>query len=173
VGVMEPTEVITALVALYGAVLSTSTAIVAGYLAYCRWREKRPDITVSISTGARHGTEYVYIDAANSGERAVVIDSKGFLLPEEKTRFTPSDYGADFIEPYELPLEHGCKWHVALNSLADELKSMGLSGELQVIGFYEDQVGRTYKSKPFKFDVDTATLIGQHGRAIALMGGQE
>ncbi|NIN66193.1 MAG: hypothetical protein GTO63_16165 [Anaerolineae bacterium] len=144
----------TAIVALYGAVLSTCTAVVSGYLAYCRWREKRPDIRVSISMGVRYDTEYVFVDASNPGERAVVIRSKGFFLPKRKERFVPRDYGADFVEPCELLLEHSRQWRVAASSLADELRSMGLSGEVQLVGFYEDQVGRTYKSKPFKFDVD-------------------
>jgi hypothetical protein len=43
---------------------------------------------------------------------------------------------------------------MAASTLAQRLRSMGIAGQMRVIGFYEDQVGRTYKSQPFKFDVD-------------------
>jgi hypothetical protein len=43
---------------------------------------------------------------------------------------------------------------MAAGSLAQRLRAMGFAGQARVIGFYEDQVGRTYQSQPFKFDVD-------------------
>lgn len=150
------TDMVTALVALYGAVVSTATAVVAGYLAYCRWREKKPSIKVEVSMGVDHGIERVFVWASNAGERGVVLSSKGFVVPGHKQPIRPrsGDYGANFREPYELLLEHRCQWHMPASTLAERLRSMGFAGQVKVIGFYEDQVGRTYKSQPFKFDVD-------------------
>jgi hypothetical protein len=149
------TDIVTALVALYGSALSTATAGVAGYLAYCQWREKRIAIKVEVSMGVGNGIDRVFVEASNRGQRGVVLASKGFVVPGHRQPIRPRwGDSPDFREPYELLLEHRCQWQMAASSLAKRLRSLGVAGQARVIGFYEDQVGRTYKSRPFKFDVD-------------------
>jgi hypothetical protein len=148
-------DIVTALVALYGSALSTATAAVAGYLAYCQWSEKRIGIKVEVFMGVGHGIERVFVEASNRGQTGVVLASKGFVVPGLKQPIRPRwGDSSDFREPYELLLEHRCQWQMAASSLAKRLRSMGVAGQARVIGFYEDQVGRTYKSQPFRFDVD-------------------
>ena len=148
-------DIVTALVALYGSALSTATAVVAGYLAYCQWRERRIAIKVEVFMGMGQGMERVFVEASNRSQRGLVIASKGFVVPGHKQPIRPRwGDSPDFREPYELLLEHRCQWQMAAGSLAQRLRAMGFAGQARVIGFYEDQVGRTYQSQPFKFDVD-------------------
>lgn len=148
-------DIVIALVALYGSALSTATAIAAGYLAYCQWREKRTGIKVEVFMGVGYGVERVFVEASNRTKRGVLLASKGFIVPGHKQPIRPRWVDSpDFREPYELLLEHRCQWEMAASSLAKRLTSMGVAGEARLIGFYEDQVGRTYQSQPFKFDVD-------------------
>lgn len=37
---------------------------------------------------------------------------------------------------------------------AKDLKHMGYTGEIELIGFYGDELDRIYKSKPWKFNID-------------------
>jgi len=43
---------------------------------------------------------------------------------------------------------------VRANVLAKELKKAGFSGRIALRGFYGSAVGRMYRSRRFKFDVD-------------------
>jgi hypothetical protein len=168
-------DIVTALVALYGAALFTATAFVAGYLAYRRWGEKEPSIKVEVSMGVGQGIERVFVEASNPGRRGVVLASKGFVVPGHKQPIRPRwGDSPDFREPYELLLEHRCQWQMAASTLARRLRSMGIAGQVRVIGFYEDQVGRTYKSQPFKFDVDHYGRLPMEGVfAVAAKAGPQ
>jgi hypothetical protein len=148
-------DIVTALVALCGSALWIATAVVAGYFACRQLRERNTGIKVEVFMGVGNGIERVFVEASNRGQRGVVLASKGFVVPGHKRPIRPRWADSPgFREPYELLLEHRCQWQMAASTLAQRLRSMGIAGQMRVIGFYEDQVGRTYKSQPFKFDVD-------------------
>ena len=150
------TEIITALVAVYGALLST-------YIALREWKGRSPNIKVNLSMGfyylgASVSDAQVSLDASNPGEKAVSLSSLGLILPD-KTRVAFMEDESHVTFPYKILPESSCKVWWDARGLAHGLRSMGFSGELKLVGFYGDEVGRTYESKPFEFD----TAFGEGG----------
>jgi hypothetical protein len=149
---MDSGDIITALLAMYGAILSTIVAI-------RDWRARRPKIAVKTSWGlldlGRGNTSdaMLFVQATNPGQKPVTLSSVGFVLPSQERVFLKEPHGSMRI-PCELASESACQVWIGAGELAQLLRSHGFSGTLRLIGFYNDQVGRTHKSKPFKFDVD-------------------
>ena len=142
-------------IAIYGALLAT---VVAVYNGVSEWRARRPNVKVEVSMGfltlgASLSDAMVFIEASNPGQKAIILSSVGFLLPMIGKLFLPGARG-DVRLPSELSPESGCRVWIEARECTRQLRHMGLSGEVKIIGFYNDQVGRTYQSKPFKFDVD-------------------
>jgi len=145
-------------IAIYGALLATAVAV---YNGVSEWRARRPNVKVKVSLGlltfpAGPSDAMIIIEASNPGHKAVTLSSVGFLLPTIGKVFIPGARG-DVTLPCELSPESGCRVWIEARECTTRLRQMGLSGEVRIIGFYYDQVGRTYKSKPFKFDVDEWT----------------
>ena len=147
------TDIITALVAAYGSILATYTAI-------ARWREKRARINVKISLGfiTQRSTgpsePMVILSASNSGSKAITLSSWGLVLPNRTHLSFPYPLGSDVRFPHELSPETSCRVWVAAKETARVMRAEGYSDKAKVVGFYRDQVDRTYKSKPFEFDVE-------------------
>lgn len=155
---MDSTDIITALVALYGAILSTVVAV-------REWRAKRPRIRVKTSMGfldlARGNVSdaMVFVEAANPGQKPVTLSSVGFILPFKGKVFLRQPQGSVRI-PCELAPESACQVWINARELGQLLRSHGFSGKLKLVGFYGDQVGRTHKSKAFEVDADFGTAGG-------------
>jgi len=149
---MDSTDIITALVALYGAILSTVVAV-------REWKAKRPKIKVKTSMGfldlgrGNLSDAMVFVEAANPGQREVTLSSVGFILPLQRKVFLRQPQGSVRI-PCELAPESSCQVWIDARELAALLRSNGFSGTLKLVGFYGDQVGRTHKSKAFEVDAD-------------------
>lgn len=148
------TDIITALVAAYGSILATYTAV-------ARWREKRARINVKISLGlitqgslSDSSEPRVILSASNPGSKAITLSSWDFALPNGKHLASPNKWGADGQLPHELAPETSYRVWVEAKELAREMKTEGYSDKAKIVGFYRDQVGRTHKSKPFEFDVE-------------------
>jgi len=149
---MDWASSLVALVALWGAALSS-------YLAYRDWKAKRPRINVTTwlaflqypSGGTSE--DVVFLEAANPGERTVRLRSMGLVLPD-KTRVYFHDPQSEVSFPHELAPEHSCRVSAWATQLAVRLNERGFSEKVKVIGFYDDEVGRTYKSKPYELDMD-------------------
>lgn len=94
----------------------------------------------------------VFLSAANNGERAVTLSSGSFQLPDKASIaiFRPQ---SDVTFPHELLPKKSCQIWVEAKEIARMIRSRGWSGKVKLIGVYGDRVGRSYKSKPFKFDV--------------------
>ena len=149
---MEWTEIITTIIAAYGALLATYTLV-------AQLRGKKPRIRVKASMGflefGSYGTSdaMVFLSAQNVGHKAVTLSSKGLLLPK-KGRLFLLNPKSDVSFPYELLPERDCRVWIEARQLATDLKSRGFSGRVRLVGYYGDQADRIHKSKPFKFDVD-------------------
>lgn len=147
------TDIITALVAVYGSILATYTAI-------ARWREKRARINVKTSLGfiaqrlTGSSEPMVFLSASNPGSKAITLSSWGLLLPNRKHLVFPYPLGSDVRFPYELLPGTSCHVWVEAKEIARAMRAEGYSDKAKVVGFYRDQVDRTYKSKPFEFDVE-------------------
>ena len=146
-------DVVTALVAVYGAILATYTAV-------ARWREKRVRIHVEVSLGftvdqlAGSSEPMVFLSASNPGSKAITLSPWGLALPNRKLLSFHNPLGSDVQFPHELAPETSCRAWVEAKEIARAMKTEGYSDKTKVVGFYRDQVGRTYKSKPFEFDVE-------------------
>ena len=142
---------ITALVALYGAVLSTYTLISSR-------RDKRRRVKVELAEGfltteADPRTTMLFIRISNPGHIPVTLQRPGIQLPNGATwvsRSQPTD--AHF--PHELrPGQARAVW-TPLAVFANQLKGEGFSGEVNLVGFCRDAMGTIHRGKRWKFDVD-------------------
>jgi hypothetical protein len=102
---------ITALVALYGAALSTYSLVASR-------RDKKRQILVTISHGvmvpAGVPTHAVFLQAANPGDRAVTLEFATLTLPNGWNVFLPRSNSAVAF-PYELPEGKSCTCWINLN----------------------------------------------------------
>ena len=149
-------DVVVAMVALYGAVLSTIIAVL-------EWKWRRPDIRVEVTEGrvqlsldawSDHG---IVIEARNHGHKAVTLSMVGFILPGGE-RWLMTRPLVNVSLPYELLPEKRCPVWIAARELASDLESMRFPDKVSLIGYCDDEVGRRHKSKPTIFDTETAKL---------------
>jgi len=150
-------------IGLYGAILATTVAV---YNAVTKWKERKPEVRVdsysevtyyswsaSDDDSVKLTENELVLRAVNSGHRMVILSSMGFILPN-KEKMDPMGVRSTASFPHELSLENRHTVSIAAREFAAQLKSKGFSGRLKLVGFYEDEVGRTHKSKPFEFDID-------------------
>ena len=95
----------------------------------------------------------IFLSATNPGHKAVVVTGQGFILPDGQFMVFPYPT-TNVTFPYKLEPEDKCAIWTDIKKMALQLRSLGFSGTVKVIGYYNDAVGRRYKSKPFKFDLN-------------------
>lgn len=145
--------IITALIAIYGAILST-------YNLVLKRREKSHQVSVNLSSGfltcgERLSPYVLFIVASNPGHRTVTLDSVGIRLPDKRQIVFPFSgrFGSDVQFPHDLTEGQSCRAWVDVKELTALLEE-GISGRIKLIGFYTDAIGGKYKSKPLKFNID-------------------
>jgi hypothetical protein len=144
--------VVTAVVALYGAALST-----LNYLASRREKSRRVKVELSLGFLAHGPTlspTMLFIVASNIGTLPVTLSSSGIRLPNGRQAICPLP-NTDVRFPHELQGGKDCRIWIDAREFADTLRREGLSGKVRLTGFYLDQTGVRHKSKPFKFDADS------------------
>ena len=151
-------DVLTALVALYGAVLSTIIAV-------REWRGKRPNIRVEVSEGRVQlsldawSDHSIFIEAHNQGHKAVTLSIVvGFILPDGERWVIPRPLG-NVTFPYDLLPEKRGMAYTPAHKLAADVNALGFRSKVSLIGYHDDEVGRRHKSKPSIFDMNTAKLV--------------
>ena len=148
---MEWVGIITALVALYGAALSTYTLV-------RNQREKRRQVRVKLSNGVlTYGPELspamLLIEATNPGNRTVILNTMGILLPDGKTVVFPQPE-SNVTFPHRLEEGNSCLAWTPMKDFAKRLRQTSYSGAVNLVGFYRDQIGNEYKSNVFGFNID-------------------
>lgn len=149
---MDWTNIIIAVVAVYGAVISTYTLIT-------QQKKDRPNLNVKVKWGLIPFTNgdvsepQLFIEALNRGHTNITLSGQGFILPDNKTIVDPIPK-SNVKFPHELKAGKGCSIWMDVIETAYKLKSNGYSGKIDLIGFYRDQIDITYKSKPFSFNID-------------------
>ena len=150
---MQWPDLITALVAVYGAALSTWTHI-------ARHREKQRRIVVTVSVGflvferVGPGPTALFITASNPGSRTVSLNSPGILLPNQRKLVFPFGFASDASFPCDLREGKSCQMWISTEELADDLKNQGFSGKIKLRGYYRDALGALHKSRPYEFEID-------------------
>jgi|GEM_PF-1991175 len=149
---MKWTEILTAIVALYGAILATITFV-------NQWRNAKPRVSVGIQQsviimGSGSCSEPVItVTPKNYGQKKVTLSNMGFLLPDKKILGVPLPLGPVRL-PYELEPEANCTMWVEEKEFAKSILSQGMTGRVKIVGYVVDAVGRQYKSKSLEFNVD-------------------
>ena len=151
---MEWTEILTALVAIYAAGLSTYTLVVSRI-------EKRRLIKIEVSNGfITQGPEaselMLLMRVLNPGDRTVTIGCPAIRLPSgESLVFT--EPLSDVRFPHDLEEGKNCLVWTEIPGLAKQLSQNGFSGVVKIVVECRDAVGNLYVSEPWSMDVSQWT----------------
>lgn len=165
---MKWTEIVTAVVALYGAILATVTLINQLRLARPRLKVQVRESYILMMPGTSSDELMVTVTAQNFGLKTVTLNLLGFKFPNEKEIYVPKPLGSVQF-PHTLEPETSCTMCTQAKRIADYVHSQGFSGKVRLVGYVRDAVGRVYKSKPLEFDserwLDTNGAPSGHDRA--------
>ena len=144
------TKVVTALVAIYAAILSTYTLLSSR-------KEKKRQIKVELSFGFRVfgpklGPTSLLITASNPGYRTVTLTGVGIRLPDNRQAILPNP-PSDVQFPYDLPEGKHCTAWFDAKELAATLRREGFAGKVKLVGFYRDALGTVYASNRLRFNM--------------------
>lgn len=142
--VIWPT-IVTAVVAVYGALLST-------YNLYVSLREKRRKVSITFSEGLLTYSSGVldevmlFITISNPGFRSVSINAPYIKLPDNKTVVFP-DPASNVSFPHELKEGKSCMLWTGRDNLAGMLLQKGYAGQIRLLAEVKDETGEVYSSK--------------------------
>jgi hypothetical protein len=140
---MTLAEVLTAIIAVYGAVLATLTFIV-------QQRDRRPRISVSVSYGtpvygSQLGDQMVLLTATNPGHRPVTLVGAGFFLPDGRQLIMPSPLAVPAL-PCELNEGKSCQVFMSIPGIVERV-----GPRISLVGFFRDALGTTHRSSRWLF----------------------
>ncbi len=151
------TDILTAVIAVYAAVLSTINLL-------RQIKESKPNIrVVTIGTFPNDFsilTNKIELIATNHGEKNVELNNFGFIIPNnEKIEYRqniryewiPWEYKRQV--PFDLLPGKACSASVPASELIKKLKAKGYSKKVNIVGFYSDSLGNIYKARPMKVNV--------------------
>ncbi len=146
--------IVTALVAVYAAILSTFNLI------WNLWRvRRRLKVTLTIGAtpyGPEIGQPSVLLCAVNPGSRAVTVSEFGLRLPKGKELVgLKSSFQHDSSLPHEL-VDGGTHraWLLAERLAVPLNKFEHLSGEVKLRGFYRSTLWKQYESETLSFRIE-------------------
>jgi hypothetical protein len=162
--VVDASDVIIAVVAIYGAVMSTA-------LFWIQLRQEGPTVTVRISTAlmqpyAREGVRTVMIPNAgpselqfvfrvsNSGNKPVTISAVPQIHLDKGKSLTIPTPNCNRDPPLRLADGESVMLWVPAKEVANWLREQGKSGIVEVTGMVLDGAGKEFYSERFKFNVD-------------------
>ena len=147
--------IITLIIAIYGAILST-------YSIWNARKEHKHEIKVELAYGFSTNPLspkglLLILSALNIGRKPVTLSSMGLILPSKDIKYyTILRPNSNVSFPYDLPEGKRCSVWIGTKELAENLKHEGFSGEINLRGYYGDAIGGKYKSKKLKFDIEKA-----------------
>jgi hypothetical protein len=148
---MSLNEVLTLLIALYGAGLATFTFLQQA-------KEKRAHVKVTFTIGllpwpGREMETVILLTASNPGHKKVILNTPGITLPDKKQLifFEPN---SNVRFPYSLEPEASCVVWYNIKAFAEELTSQGFYGKVNLVAYFTDSVGRKHESKNVTFNID-------------------
>lgn len=122
-------------------------------------KEKKYRVSVTLKhgwpayTNGKLGPDVLLIEAANPGFRPVTLTSCGILLPNNSSVVFPGELDNGDRLPREMTPGKSCMKWLDTVSVAETLLHNGWRGEIKLIGFYGDALGKKYKSKPLRVDL--------------------
>jgi len=139
------TEAIIALVALYGAGLSTYTLIMS-------ISNQKRKVTATLTWGVigdnQRPSWVFFLTAANPGNRTVTLSTPYILLPNGK-RFVIPQMPGNVVFPHDLEEGKNCIAWFPISDVIQALTDEGYQNNISIIGVFTDALGTDYKSKEF------------------------
>ncbi len=143
---MNWTDIVLAIVAAYGAILSTITAVL-------QWRKARPAVAIDV----KHGPgEKLILNMFNPRHKAVTIESPYLYLPDGRT-LPCVNKESDVRFPHTLESEEGRTILFDKKELTQQMRADGYTGAVELTPVVKDQVGRAYKGGTISFHVEGCT----------------
>lgn len=144
-------DIVTMLVALYGATLATVTFV-------AQRREKSARLQVSCDLGFEFSSKgasetLLMLKAANVGHVPVTLSSYGLALPGDKSMMMPM-FPQSVQFPYELTAGKSCTVHLPIKSVARGLSENGYGGRVKLVPKFSDQTGKVHIGKSLQADVE-------------------
>jgi len=148
---------VTALVALYGAILST-----------LNWRKDRLIVKVKIDCSswgsffASNPLDSLYLSLViqnYSLRRTITLETYGFRLPDFSDEQLPVRSTDSDSFPCKLFPHENCKRDFRAVEIADYLLEHKFPRKVRLVGFYRDALGKEHKSNPFQFNVDASDCL--------------
>ena len=144
------TELITAVVALYGAVLST--------VIFCNNRKKQArKVSIRISTGFLTGNtelseQMLLIEVSNPSQKEITLDPPFIVLPDRRNMIFP-DIGSEVSFPASLSSGKSIHSWIPLNAVKQRLVESGFTVRVKLKTSIRDQTGKTFRSRAFHIDL--------------------
>ena len=147
-------EIITIIVAIYGAILSTVNIIL-------HIKTQKTSLLVKLSEGYLVGREYrddnlyLFWNAYNKGAKKIKLSMVGFRIKGIKKYFQiPYQMKPGIQLPFEIkPGNSYCCW-TTTKQVAESLKKVGCSSEVKIIGYFTDAIKNRYYSQPYRFNIE-------------------
>jgi len=158
-GALDDIQLVTIIMALYGALLSTS---LAAYKFYENWRRLKVKLSYGSygpSSGSygsiRSGPSQIYpvllLSCSNLGKRPITLNSYGFALPNKRNYFFQNESSQSF--PCTLSDGQGCIMVVGSKKVTELLIQEGYKNSVQIKGFFGDASDKKHYGKKFKFSI--------------------
>ena len=137
-----------ALVALYGAALST-------YNAYAAKRINKRQVRVKLSHGlvtSRLSDDMLILEASNPGHRPVTLTGVGLILPDKRQLIFPFSEEGSAPLPHQLNEGSNVTHWMPAREVAGELIRKGFPRHVELVAFYRDASDKCHKSNALTFD---------------------
>ena len=139
----------TAIVAVYGAILST-------YNLVMKRKENKRQVDVTFKWGLVDATDkpnaMFFLNAANPGKRTVTLEGCHIEFPNKKQLVMPYTQGTIKF-PHHLEEGKNCTVWFPVSEVVEALVGEGYTGNVSICAVFRDALGGKYKSIPFKGDV--------------------
>lgn len=149
---MKWTEILTSILALYGALLSS--------LVFWKEHEKsKRKLKITMKHGfltyGNGGTSdnHLMLEASNDGHKPVTISSVSIELPNNRKLAFANPEGTHKL-PHELTEGKSITTWYPLKHLETNLIESGFSKDVYVKATFTDQTGKNHKSKKFKIKIN-------------------
>lgn len=162
-------DVATVISLVTGGIGSCGT-VVSAWLAIERHRDTKPRLRVLLTFGSAQLTSTgtvrlldtrpgnppareLLLTVMNKGRQMVALGMRGFELPSGAILYL-DDEPASHQLPHALAPGERTDACPSAAGIARDLSNLGMHGTIRLVGFYADQLGNTYRSKPITLDID-------------------
>jgi len=157
-GTIEWPTIVTAVVAVYGAGLST-------YNLIAKIKSEKRKVTVELKWGligfADKTIPILALHAVNPGEKTVTLTQCHLELPNKKQLIITNSQGTIKL-PHDLEKGKGGEIYFPIKEVVQALIREGYTKDIELKAVFRDALGNEYKSRPFKGDVSEWAKILRH-----------